>query len=176
MIRRINFFAGPGAGKSTMVTSIFSELKKLKFNIELVTEYVKTWAYLDRDIRSFDQVYIFGKQIHEEDRLLYSGADMVISDSPILLTSSYAKKSNTPGWEQLIEIAKKFEEQYPSINFFIDRSDKEYKTMGRYETYSQAMEMDTFILDFISKYIDSEFISVPYDEYQKTLDEVLRHI
>jgi len=39
---RINFLAGPGAGKSTTTAWIFSELKLRQVSVELVTEYVKS--------------------------------------------------------------------------------------------------------------------------------------
>ena len=35
---RINFLAGPGAGKSTTAAWIFSELKRKQASVELVTE------------------------------------------------------------------------------------------------------------------------------------------
>ncbi len=38
---RINLFAGPGAGKSTTATWLFSQLKIAGISIELTSEYVK---------------------------------------------------------------------------------------------------------------------------------------
>ena len=37
MIRRINLFGGACSGKSTASSYVFSELKKLDYNIELLT-------------------------------------------------------------------------------------------------------------------------------------------
>ena len=37
----VNFFAGPGAGKSSMAAGLFAELKFRGVNCELATEYAK---------------------------------------------------------------------------------------------------------------------------------------
>lgn len=44
-IRRINLFAGPGAGKSTACAQLFSRMKLAGFNVEQVTEYVDHFSY-----------------------------------------------------------------------------------------------------------------------------------
>jgi len=41
----INFYAGPGAGKSTTSAKIFAALKDRGECAELIQEYVKTWAW-----------------------------------------------------------------------------------------------------------------------------------
>ncbi len=38
----INFYGGPGTGKSSMAAAIFSNLKNEGINAELVTEYAKS--------------------------------------------------------------------------------------------------------------------------------------
>jgi len=46
MSLRINFFGGPGVGKSTLAAQLFGWLKAENFDAELVQEFVKTWAIL----------------------------------------------------------------------------------------------------------------------------------
>lgn len=148
---RICLHAGPGAGKSTLTAHIFSELKRKNYNVELAHEYIKEWAYLKRAPRSFDQLYIFGKQLHREDVLLQCGVEHVVTDSPLLMGCCYAKKHGCPFWEELASISLKFEERHPSVNIFLDRSGLPYHQSGRYENYEQALAMDEEIRCFVSE-------------------------
>ena len=56
---RISLFGGPGSGKSTTAARLFSELKERHYSVEHVSEYVKSWTYMNRKPKGFDQVYIF---------------------------------------------------------------------------------------------------------------------
>jgi len=169
--RRVNILAGPGCGKSTTAAWLWSELKIAGFNIEYVSEYVKKWAFEKKSISSFDQVYLFAKQMYKEDSYLKSGADFIISDSPILQVGGYATRNNDPFKDELISIAKKFNETYPSINIFLDRSGIDYQREGRYEDYNAAVETDKFILDTLREH-DPDY------EIFRTVDRkiILEHI
>ena len=72
--RRINIHSGPNAGKSTLASWLFAELKICGFNIQFVDEYVKKWAYEGRPITSSDQIYLFAKQMYKEESYLRAGA------------------------------------------------------------------------------------------------------
>ena len=147
--RRINIFGGPGCGKSTVAASIFSRLKAEGHEIELVDEYVKSWAYEKREICSFDQAYLFMQQLRKEYLVLRHSAGCIVTDSPLVLSICYAKKYGFKRWECLQNIADDFEEEYPSINVILDREGCEYKQEGRYEDYKQALAMDGMISDYI---------------------------
>lgn len=146
---RINLFAGPGAGKTTICSYLFAELKKLDFNVEQIKECIKEWAYLGRVPKSFEPVKIFGDQMYAEDLPLSRGVDHVITDSPLLMQIPYMQRYNFPDWESLLELCRSFERKYPSINIFLDRHDLEYREIGRYEDYKTAKAMDERIKDFL---------------------------
>jgi nicotinamide riboside kinase len=147
---RISLFAGPGAGKSTMAAAVYARLKTMHCNVELVQEYIKNWAYEDRPIKSFDQCYIFAKQMRSEDRLLQSGLEMIVSDSPMFLQCYYADKYNTEFAPELFSIANKFEQEYPAINIFLKRHHCEYQQKGRYETYEESLVVDAEIQKYLT--------------------------
>jgi len=149
---RINIFAGSGAGKSATASGIHNALCK-NYKIELVNEYIKSWAYQKRVPQSFDQCYIFGKQIHAEDSFLQAGVDHVVTDSPVLMQVFYARKHGFPCWQSLLEIATAFEAAFPSINIFLDRSGIPFKEEGRYETESQAKANDVAMRTFMESYV-----------------------
>ena len=65
----VNLFGGPGSGKSTTAAGLFYEVKKLKLNVELVTEYAKDAVWEKRHNLLDDQIYIFAKQQRRISRL-----------------------------------------------------------------------------------------------------------
>lgn len=152
IFRRVCLFAGPGAGKSTLALRIASFLKTRGIHSELVPEWVKGWAYQNIPIQGFDQVYIFARQIREEEIVLRSSPNIVVvSDCPPLMTVSYAQR-NVPGiWKSLRDIAMEYEHQYPALNFFVDRKDLSYRRDGRYEDAKDAMDMDNRIKSMLER-------------------------
>ena len=145
--RRVNLFGGPGVGKSTMAAGLYSILKQKGIKVELVREYVKSWALENRKIYPFDQMYFFAKQLREEDLALRS-VDLVVTDSPIDLVICYAKKYGFPCPSELQHILQKFEDEYPSLNYYIGRRGSYDKT-GRFETFEEAKQMDVTILEHV---------------------------
>ena len=144
MFRRINILGGPGVGKSTMAARVFSDMKSSGWEIELVQEKIKEWVYDGIYPKSFDQFYIFAQQLHREDRILKSENTIIITDSPIFLTTSYAEHGKCTGSRQMIEIAREFERKYPSINVIIKRQ-FDYNKNARYHSEEEAREMDVYI-------------------------------
>jgi thymidylate kinase len=156
MIRRINIYGGPGSRKSSNAAYIYSQLKGRKLKVELVQEFVKTWAYEQRQPSSFDQLYLFARQLRMEDIVLRNGVDYVITDSPIGLSICYAQAYKFNQWPALIILAQEFERTYPSLNLFFDRSGTEYEEHGRFQKEKDAIELDKIILT----YLDSK--QLPY--------------
>lgn len=170
-IRRINLFAGPGAGKSTMAAYLFYELKQCQFNVEYIQEYVKGWAYEGRRVSGFDQVYLFAKQIRMESVVLSSGDNIIITDSPMDLNVAYGRIYGFKSWHCLRGILEHYDCEYPSTNIVLDRGDCPYNTEGRFEDYEQAINVDEEIIN----YLDTSMIpysTVRYDDHVSALDIV----
>ena len=83
----INLFGGPGSGKSTTAAALFSNLKRLDFKCELVTEYAKDVEYEGRSNIFEDQLYITAKQNRRLKRLqdYHISLDYAITDCSLLL-------------------------------------------------------------------------------------------
>lgn len=148
----LNFYAGPGSGKSTMAAGCFHELKSRGVNCELVTEYAKdkTWEGSPKSIFN-NQLYIFGKQHHRQFRLI-DNVDVIITDSPLLLSIHYANFYENPplasAFEHLVSLTYF---TFNNMNFFVDRV-KEYNPKGRNQTEAEAKAMDREILDVLDRY------------------------
>lgn len=139
--RRINLFGRPGVGKSTVAAHIYHRMKVRNLRVELVNEYVKAWAYTGRQIRSFDQVYIFGKQLNAEDRLLFhSGLDYVIADSPVLIQCCYAALADDPVRHALRQLVRLFDQKFTPLNIFLDSPPIKHEDEGRFHTLETAQQ------------------------------------
>ena len=143
--RRICLFGGPGCGKSTTAAWLFAQLKLKHIEVELVQEYVKTLAFEGRKPESWDQLWLLSKQMRREDVMLRNGVDVIVTDSPLLLSTCYAMKYNCPGAKHLVAIAEEFDNTYQPLNIFINRGEKAYSQKGRYQSEAEAREMDGVI-------------------------------
>ena len=88
----INFFSGPSSGKSTSAAKLFSELKTEGVNCELVTEFAKDEVWSGNIDRLKDQIHVFGNHHHRFWRLI-GKVDLIVTDSPILMSIAYTDPS-----------------------------------------------------------------------------------
>ncbi len=149
MSLRINFYGGPGVGKSTLAARVYADLKQLGVNsIELVPEFIKPWAYEGKQFDSFGNTYVFGNQLWSELRFLNAGVDIIVSDSPMMLQCAYAYQANKIIGSSLRDIALQYEKQYPSLNFFVDRT-VPGPLRARYQTKEELETLDCSIRQFL---------------------------
>jgi endo-1,4-beta-mannosidase len=133
----VNFYGGPGSGKSTAAARNFSELKDLGYNVELATEYAKDLTWQESFNVLKNQIYIFGKQQHRIWRL-DGKVQIILTDSPLLLSTVYAAAETTDLFKSMVieEYRKR-----PTINIFLNRT-KPYNQSGRSQSEEAAIELD----------------------------------
>lgn len=144
----VNLFGAPGAGKSTGAAYIFSKLKMAGINAELVTEFAKDKVWEESKAVFQNQAYIFGKQYFRISRV-QDKVDVVITDSPILLSSFYAN-DDVLGEEFDALIMKVFN-SYDSMNVFVNRV-KPYNHSGRFQTESESDELANVMRKFLDEH------------------------
>lgn len=153
---RINLISSSGSGKSTVAAGLYAYLKKSGFEVELVREVIKDWAYECRFPQEYDQLMIFASQLHAEDKMLRYGIPNIITDSPLFMQCFYAKNYKFPCWKQLFQIAKKFEKNHPSFNIWLDRTGVPFNPNGRYEKKrEEAEKLDGLMMDFMGEVLDN---------------------
>lgn len=144
----INAYGGPGSGKSTTCLHLVSELKKLGFSAEYVSEYAKELVY-DKKYELLDgslehQIDILLEQNKRVERLV-GNVDFIISDSPILLSPIYVNKPN----EEFTNLVKELDSHYNSFTFFVKRNINDFQTEGRIHTLEESIEIDSDIEQFL---------------------------
>lgn len=140
MTQYINIFAGPGAGKSTLAAELFATLKKQGKSVELVTEFAKDLVWENRKDTLQIQPYVSMKQFRNLARLK-GKVDYVITDSPILKDSVYARKLTSLPQSYYDLLGFLHNELGPSTNILLTRS-TDYDTNGRLQTETEAISID----------------------------------
>lgn len=178
----LNMFGGPGIGKSTLASEVFVDLKKKHLNCELVTEYAKdlTWQNSMEVLKN--QIYVWAKQ-HQRMYRLKDKVDIVVTDSPFLLSTIYDLSDNKLFHELILQEFNK----HTNINFFIERDENiVFSEVGRYQNLTEAKAIDTKILNLLEKYklnyfkirsltsAKDEIIQLALREINKPVDKITR--
>lgn len=137
----INFFAGPGAGKSTLAAGLFYNLKLRGINAELALEFAKDLTWEKRFEALGMQQYVFGEQYYRLKRL-EGKVDVVVTDSPLLLSRVYRPEKLTEGFVDMVGDSVN---EFHNVNFVVERS-KTYLAAGRNQTEREARDLDDRIL------------------------------
>ena len=176
----VNAFAGPGAGKTTAAWDIAANLKKRDIETEYVSEYAKELVWdgradmLGGTIKN--QALVYEEQKRRIDRLL-GKVDVIVTDSPIILSAIYIKPElNEP------EEYKKFQQKlvrefkkYDNFNFFINRDKKNYQQAGRIHNLEEAIQIDEDIKRFLDK--NNIYYGTYYHSHMKLIaDNIERHL
>lgn len=175
----INFFGGPGIGKSTQSTGLFTEMKKNHMDVELTYEFPKEVAWEGNVSQLKDQFFITANQ-HRNISRLYGKVKYIIVDSPIILGSIYRDKYcdvheypssfYDSSFDRFIwELFKK----YKSINILLHRNDDTYNENGRLQSLKESREIDIEIKESLL------INNVPFIEFPvnvNTPNEIFKYI
>lgn len=152
----INFYGGPGIGKSTLAARVFAMLKAEGIKTELVGEFAKDLVYDKAYNVMADQHYLFAQQAHRLWRLAQSGVEVAVCDSPLLLNIAYNQDPNNGYFNQFVIDTYK---RYDNFDYVLDRNDEYWKIDKRNGNVEDAKLMD--------KKIDAVLLDVWHDFPQK---------
>jgi nicotinamide riboside kinase len=161
----INVIAGPGAGKSTLASGLYNRAKCRGWNTELVTEVAKDLVWEGRSIALANQAYVFGRQVQRLERLR-GKVDLVITDSPFLLSAIYAPENYPEEWESVVV---KLWKGYDNVVALLERGPW-FDDRGRVHNLEASLEVDRKIAVLLAKH-DITYTQV--DHGYHNLDDVL---
>jgi hypothetical protein len=163
----LNFYAGPGAGKSTIAASVFAELKKKHVNCELITEFAKRKVWEGNMECLNNQLYITAKQQY----LMWTVSkhvDLIVTDSPIMLGCIYGND------DLLDQIIIREYHKYNNIDIFLNRNTQyAYQSNGRMQSLDEAIEKDNQICELI-KSVNPNYITKTVND--ETATEICNYI
>lgn len=143
----VNFYGGPGCGKTTAALELTAALKKAGYNVEYVSEFAKQLVLENKTELLKDQQYVTDGQYDLLDRIR-NNADVIVTDSPVLLGLVYGKYNGISD-----EYAKKIRSYYDSFdnfNMFVERPvGSAFQTEGRVHDESQSVQLDGEIKDML---------------------------
>lgn len=161
----VNFFAGPGTGKSTTMAHCFAELKWKGYDCEMSTEYAKDKVWENSEHILQNQFYVSGKQYHKLRRL-NGKVDIVLTDSPLLLGMYYGNKEPKDFQELLL----KYFHSFNNLNIFLER-EKHYNPNGRLQTEEQAKQIDKELNSIVNRHcLNLARISANRDNVYKIIE------
>ena len=139
----VNLYGGPGTGKSTTASGVFSLLKLHGVSCELTAEFAKDLTWEERKVALQNQIYVLGKQYHRMFRLI-GKVDVIITDSPLLLGLIYDQTKSDSFRKMVLELDGAFN----NLNFFLKRV-KPFDQKGRGHTEDESVQIDCVISDMM---------------------------
>lgn len=144
----VNFYAGPGCGKTTAALELTAALKKAGYNVEYVSEYAKELVLEKRFDELQNQQSVTDEQYHRLDRLRGS-VDMIVTDSPVLLGLIYGEGKIDAEYSEQI---RQYYDSFENFDMLMVRNRSTgYQTEGRLETEQEAIVRDAQIETMLKK-------------------------
>ena len=140
----INFYGGPGSGKSTKAAGLYFKMNMAGYSVELNNEFAKECVWEDNVPMLKDQLYMLAHQ-HRKILRLVGKVDYVITDSPVLLSGIYRELYDGPMYSELIDqLALECYNKYDNINFMLERPEV-FIQNGRAQNEQGSLDIDDAI-------------------------------
>jgi molybdopterin-guanine dinucleotide biosynthesis protein len=156
----VNFYGAPNSGKTVSATSLFAALKKRSVDVVLVTEFAHEKVVEENETALSNQLYIWANQQYK----IFSGyrhAQVVVTDSPILLGSIYNKDAS----ESLHDVILTEHHKYTNLNLVMElQDDYPYSMVGRIHSLDESKVIENRIFDLLS------FHDIPFLTYKDTTE------
>ena len=142
----IEFFGGPGSGKTTMATSVFSSLKRQAIECEFSRELAQEFIYSHRRHLLDSQFLVAAHQYQRYKELERAGVKILFSDTSLRLCKIYGQPMpQVDGY--LHPMIDELERDFEIYRVWVNRV-KPYRANGRLQTEDEAKDLDRLMLKF----------------------------
>ena len=167
----INFFSGPGVGKSTVAADLFSKMKRAGYKVELLREIAKDHVWEQQSNIFYEQDLIFAHQHRLQRRLVDHDIDFAIVDSSLLLGLFYTPVDYPQSFKTFV---RDVYDTYDNINIHLERNpDYPYVQSGRNQGADAAMTIDALALTYLQDASIPYFTVVSGDQ---AADQILKYV
>jgi tRNA uridine 5-carbamoylmethylation protein Kti12 len=144
----VNFFGGPGAGKTTAAARLFASLKVNGVDSIMVGEYAQECILAEDTEALKDQLWMLA-HAHRKIQAASKHSAVTIVDSPILLSIVYGENM-PPSFNQLVlELNSKFH----NFNVLIERVPSyQHSMVGRVHSLSESLLIDKEFEELLERY------------------------
>lgn len=144
----INFYSGPNSGKTTAAASLFTRLKKLHIDSELVAEFAKDLVLEGNTTALKNQIFVFAGQLLRL-QCAYENTQVAICDSPLLLSTIYNPDTSI----HLIDVALEQYKKFNNMNIVVRRNlSYPHSMMGRIHSLTESITIDNQIIHLLERY------------------------
>jgi hypothetical protein len=162
----INFFGGPNSGKTLAAASLFTRLKKLHIDSELVAEFPKDLVLEDNKTALANQIYVFANQLYRV-QCAYNNTTVSVVDSPLLLSAIYNPNTS----KHLINLIFEQHKKFNHLNVFVERDlEFPHSMKGRIHSLTESITIDNQIVHLL------ENNNFPYISYREIGEDNLIQI
>ncbi len=145
----VNFFGGPGMGKTVAAADLFCKLKIAGIETNFVKEFAQECVIEGSSDALKDQVYVFGNTYHKL-RCAAEHSTVAVTDSPILLSIIY--QSELP--DSFSNLVLDMHRTFNNINVLLDvRNESWTHSMeGRIHSHAESVSKDRQIKSMLDKF------------------------
>ena len=135
----INFFGGPGVGKTTLAAELFSALKKRQAEVQLIGDFATECILQGNEDALKDQLFVFGNCYHRMVTA-YESSLVTITDAPFLLSCIYQTNLPPSFTDLVIEMHHRFQ----ALNVLLDVREESYNhsMVGCVHSLSESISLD----------------------------------
>lgn len=165
----IGVFGGPSSGKSLVASEIYVALKKKHIETELISEFAKQLILEGTETGIQNQLYLLGTQLHRQ-MCAWNNAQVVVTDSPILLCAVYRQEDS----KYLKDISIEQHNKFNNLNILLRRGDGYNHSMtGRIHSLVESVALDRKIENLL---ITSKIPYITHDNFITPIDSIITEV
>ena len=170
----INIIGGPGAGKTLWSAILFSQLKLKERLAEYVNEYAKKLVWL-KDFETLNNQHLVSIKQMRLLKAMDGKVQFVVTDACLLHGVYYNKfnPDNVSNVEKTEKLILDWFNLFNNINIFLVRGSHQYEQAGRYQSETEAREIDAHMEDIL---IQNQVKYMRFNPDSQTIDDLLKYV